>query len=195
MYRKRPPFALALRSVVLIVLFTIGALYFNRRGFYPPHGQPLVYALTISWLVAITTAMLISGKFKASPRLFTLARWENEGQVYDRTDIDIFRSVLLHSPLGWINASLHLDAGRSDSARLLKELNASEGVHWLTLILCSIVGISCLVGSYTVHGYVMLLIRVPFDLYPIMLQRRTRGRLCRVLRRQQCLAGGQVAGT
>jgi hypothetical protein len=36
-----------------------------------------------------------------------------------------------------------------------------------------------------VHGYVMLLVRIPFDVYPIMLQRWNRGRVHRVLRRGQ----------
>lgn len=41
-----------------------------------------------------------------------------------------------------------------------------------------------LVDDYAVYGYVMLLVRIPFDLYPIMLQRWNRGRVRRVLRRQ-----------
>ena len=46
-----------------------------------------------------------------------------------------------------------------------------------------------LVDGYPVHGYVMLLVRIPFDVYPIMLQRWNRGRVYRVLRR------GQGSGT
>jgi hypothetical protein len=36
---------------------------------------------------------------------------------------------------------------------------------------------------HAVHGYVMPLVRIPFDLYPIMLQRWNRGRVWRVLGR------------
>jgi hypothetical protein len=86
--------------------------------------------------------------------------------------------------LSWINPNLHLSASRADCERLLKEMNVSEGVHWLSGFLSSLLAILCLIRGYAVYGYVMLLIRVPFDLYPIMLHRRNRGRLCRVLSRQ-----------
>ena len=58
-------------------------------------------------------------------------------------------------------------------------------MHWLTCVLTSILAISYLVRDYAVYGYVMLLVRIPFDLYPIMLQRWNRGRVCRVLNRQR----------
>jgi len=137
----------------------------------------------MSWLIAITAAVLTSGIFRVNPKLFALARWEKEGKVYDRRSIRAFRWLLLHSPLGWINPSLHLSASRTDCDRLLKEMNASEGVHWLTCSLAIIVGISYLVSDHAVYGYVMLLVRIPFDLYPIMLHRRNRGRVYRVLSR------------
>ena len=167
-----------------MAIFTVGATYFNRRGFYPPHGSPLLYALAMSWLIAITIALPTSVIFKVNSKRFSLARWEKQGEVYDRTGIRAFRWVLLHSPLGWINPTLHLGATRTDCERLLREMNAAEGVHWLTCLLSSILAISCLVGGFAVYGYVMLLVRIPFDLYPIMLQRRNRGRVCRLLSRQ-----------
>jgi hypothetical protein len=43
--------------------------------------------------------------------------------------------------------------------------------------------ISYLRHDYDVYGYVMLLVRIPFDVYPIMLQRWNRGRVRRVLER------------
>jgi hypothetical protein len=179
-----------MRSVLLIVIFTVGALYSLGRDFYPPRGSPLIDAIAMSWLIAITFALPISAIFKVNTKLFSLARWEKEGEVYDRTSIRAFRWVLLHSPLGWINPNLHLGASRTDCERLLREMNVSEGVHWLTCFLSSILAISYLVGGYAAYGYVMLLIRVPFDLYPIMLHRRNRGRVCRVLSRQLRTSGG-----
>ena len=173
----------AMRSVLLIAILTLGAVYFNRSRFYPPHGSPLLYAIALSWLIAITVAVPASIFFNVNPKRFSLARWEKEGEVYDRASIRAFRWVVLHSPVGWINSNLHLGASRTDGERLLREIHVSERVHWLTCFLTSILAITCLVRGYAVYGYVMLLIRVPFDLYPIMLQRRNRGRLCRVLSR------------
>jgi hypothetical protein len=170
------------RSVLLLMILTVGALYFNRRGFYP-HGNPLTYALAMSWLISFTVALPITAVFKVNPKLFSLARWEKGGEVYDRWSIRAFRWVLLHSPLGWINANLYLSAGRTDCERLLREMSFGERVHWVTCFLSIILAISCLAGDYAVYGYVMLLVRIPFDLYPIMLLRRNRGRVSRVLSR------------
>jgi Glycosyl-4,4'-diaponeurosporenoate acyltransferase len=182
--------AIAMRSIMVIGIFTAGALYSTDLKFYPPHGSPLTYAIAVSWLIAVTGALLTSAIFKVSPKLFYLGRWEREGEVYDRPSVRTFRWVLLHSPFAWINPRLHLSASRADCERLLREMNASEGVHWLTCFLSSILAISYLVRGYTVYGYVMLLVRIPFDLYPIMLQRRNRGRVYRVLSRTVRTLGG-----
>jgi hypothetical protein len=85
--------------------------------------------------------------------------------------------------VGLINVNLYLNAGRTDCERLLREMNGGEWIHWLTFFLATILGIACLVGDYGMYGYVMLLVRIPFDLYPIMLLRRNRGRVSRVLSR------------
>jgi Glycosyl-4,4'-diaponeurosporenoate acyltransferase len=180
-----------IRSVLLLMVLTVGALYFNRRGFYP-HGNPLTYALAMSWLISFTVALPITAifaVFKVNPKPFALARWEKEGEVYDRWSLRAFRWVLLHSPLGWINANLYLSAGRTDCERLLREMSFGERVHWVTCFLSSILAISWVAGDYAVYGYVMLLVRIPFDLYPIMLLRRNRGRVCRVLSRQLRTSG------
>jgi hypothetical protein len=173
-----------LRSVLLIVILTAGALFALGGDFSPPHGHPLLYAFAVSWLVAIGIAFTTNGIFRVNPKQFSLRRWERGGKVYDRTSVRAFRWVLLHSPLGWINGNFHVSARRTDCDRLLREVNAAEGVHWLSCLVATILGIWYLVNGYATYGYVMLLLRIPFDLFPIMLQRWNRGRVCRVLGRR-----------
>ena len=154
------------------------------RGGFPPHGNPLVYCLATSWLIAIAIAILTSAIFfRVSPKLFSLADWERQGAIYDCAGIRTFRWVLFHSPLGWINPNFHLRANREDCERLLREMNSGEAVHWLTCIVSVVLAIACLRHNYAVYGYAMLVVRIPFDLYPIMLQRWNRGRVWRVLER------------
>jgi hypothetical protein len=62
-------------------------------------------------------------------------------------------------------------------------MNSSESVHWLTCLVSVILAISYLLHDHAVYGYALLLVRIPFDLFPIMLQRRNRGRVRRVLER------------
>jgi multidrug efflux pump subunit AcrB len=174
----------AMRSSLMLVILTSGSAYSIHGRAFPPHGNPLVYSLAISWLVSLTIAIVSSALFfRANPTLFSLAHWEKQGKIYDRAGIRAFRWVLFHSPLGWINANFHLRASRADCDRLLREMNSSEGIHWLTCVVSVMLAISYLLHDHAVYGYVMLLVRIPFDLYPIMLQRWNRGRVWRVLER------------
>jgi hypothetical protein len=174
----------AMRSVLMIVVFTAGSIYLIAGRAFPPHGNPLVYGIAISWLISMTIATVSSAiLFRVNPKLFSLARWEKQGEVYDRADVRAFRWVLFRSPLGWINPNFHWRISRGDCDRLLREMNSSEGVHWLTCAVLVMLAISYLLHDHAVYGYVMLLVRIPFDLYPIMLQRWNRGRVSRVLER------------
>jgi hypothetical protein len=185
----------AMRSALLIVVFSAISLYLLDGDPFPPHGNPLLYAVALSWLVSIVFAMATSAIFfRASLTLFSLARWEKEGEIYGGTGVRAFRWVLLHSPLGWINPNLHLSASRADCDRLLREMNTSEGVHWLTCAVSVVLAIRYLFGEYAMYGYAMLLVRIPFDLYPILLLRWNRGRVCRVLRRHQLRSAQSIHG-
>ena len=168
----------------MILILTAWSTYSIINGKTFPHGNPLVYSLAMSWLIAITVAFASSAIFfRLNPTLFSLANWEKQGEIYDRAGIRAFRWVLLHSPLGWINPNFHWRASRIDCDRLLREMNSGEAVHWLTCVVWVMVAISHFVHGFVVYGYAMLLVRIPFDLYPIMLQRWNRGRVWRVLRR------------
>lgn len=173
-----------MRSCLMIVILTAGSVYLINGRAFPPHGNPLVYSLAISWLISITIAVVSSAIFfRVNPTLFSLAHWEKQGKIYDRAGVRAFRWVVFHSPLGWINANFHLRASRADCDRLLREMNSSEGVHWLTFVVSVMLAILYLRHHHAVYGYAMLLVRIPFDLYPIMLQRWNRGRVRRVLER------------
>jgi len=174
----------AVRSVLMLVILTFGSVCLIGGRAFPPHGNPLVYSLAMSWLISMTIAFVSSPIFfRLNPALFSLAPWEKQGEIYDRAGLRAFRWVLFHSPLGWINPNFHLRASRADCDRLLRETNSSEAVHWLTFLVSAILAISYFLHDHAVYGYVMLLVRIPFDLFPIMLQRRNRGRVRRVLKR------------
>ena len=173
-----------MRSLLMIVVLTAGSMYSIHGRAFPPHGNPLVYSIAVSWLICLTIAFVSSAVFfRVNPRLFSLAHWEKQGEIYDRVGIRAFRWVLFHSPLGWINPNIHLRASRADCDRLLREMNTSESIHWLTCVVSVVLAISYLLHDHAVYGYVMLLVRIPFDLYPIMLHRWNRGRVWRGLER------------
>jgi hypothetical protein len=172
------------RSVLMIVTLTSWSTYSIIHGKTFPHGNPLVYSLATSWLISINIAFVSSRIFfRVNPKRFSLAHWEKQGEIYDRAGIRAFRWVLFHSPLGWISPNFNFFASRADCDRLLREINSAEAVHWLTFAASVTLAISYLRHDHAVYGYAMLLVRIPFDLYPIMLQRWNRGRVWRVLER------------
>jgi hypothetical protein len=174
------------RSLWLIAILTVGSLYALGGELFPPHGNSLLYAPALTWLVTIAvglgTGFIFAG---ADPALFSLAPWEKDGEIYERAGLRAFRWTMLRSGLGWINPNFHMRHSRADWERLVRETHNSEGVHWLAGAILVVLAVWFLIGGYAMHGYVMLLVRVPFDVYPIMLQRWNRGRVYRVLRRRR----------
>jgi Glycosyl-4,4'-diaponeurosporenoate acyltransferase len=174
------------RSLSLIVILTVWALYALDGDLFPPHGNSLFYAIALTWLVTLAIGLGTGFLFAAAdPALFSLAPWEKNGEIYDRAGIRAFRWVLLRSGFGWINPNFHVRQTRTDCERLRRQTNSAEAVHWLAGAVLVVLALWFLVDGYPMHGYVMLLVRIPFDVYPIMLQRWNRGRVYRVLRRGQ----------
>jgi hypothetical protein len=173
------------RSLGLIALMTAGSLYALWGELLPPQGNSLLYALALTWLVTIAIGLGTGFIFaSADPALFSLAPWEKEGELYEHAGLRAFRWILLRSGLGWINPNFYVRHNRADLERLARETQNSEGVHWLAGAILVVLAVWLLFDGYAMYGFVMLLIRIPFDVYPIMLQRWNRGRVYRVLRRR-----------
>ena len=60
-----------------------------------------------------------------------------------------------------------------------------EGDAKAALAIAAWMAIWWIAGDFDAYAYSMLLVNIPFNLYPIMLQRWNRGRLLRMLRRRQ----------
>ena len=86
------------------------------------------------------------------------------------------------SSLGWINANLHINCrARTELEHLLREINGAEGAHWVMCLVCLAVASRFFLKGRMAYGYGMLWVNIPFNLYPIMLHRRNRGRVVGIL--------------
>ena len=148
-----------------------------------PDRHPLIFAFSLTWLIMAFVAAATSRIFvRMDPKRFHLARWEREGSLYDRMGLGAVRWVLRHTPLGWLNPKIKVRSGGSDMDRLLRDMNAVEGVHILAA------GISLAVAAFfTLAGQVfigiwLVVFTVLFNVYPVMLQRWNRGRIVRLQR-------------
>ena len=148
-----------------------------------PDRHPLIFAFSLTWLIMAFVAAVTGRIFvRLDPEWFRLAYWEREGRIYDRVGLGAVRWVLRYTALGWLNPNIKVRSGGPDMDRLLRDMNAVEGVHILAA------GISLAVAAFfTLAGQVFIGIWLVafttlFNVYPVMLQRWNRGRIVRLQR-------------
>jgi hypothetical protein len=146
-----------------------------------PDRYPMIFAFSLTWLIMAFVAAMTSRIFvRLDPKRFRLAGWEREGRIYDRVGLGVVRWVLQHTPLGWLNPNIRVRSGWSDMDRLLRDMNAVEGVHIISA------GVSlALAALYVLAGHVavaiwLVILTLLFNIYPVMLQRWNRGRILRL---------------
>lgn len=146
-----------------------------------PDRYPLIFAFSLTWLIMAFVAAATSRIFvRMDPKRFRLARWEREGRLYDRMGVGAVRWVLRHTPLGWLNPNIKVRSGRSDMDRLLRDMNAVEGVHILAAGMSLAVAVLYTLAGQAVIGIWLVVLTLLFNIYPVMLQRRNRGRIVRL---------------
>jgi Glycosyl-4,4'-diaponeurosporenoate acyltransferase len=148
-----------------------------------PDRYPLIFAFSLTWLIMAFVAAMTGKIFvRLDPQRCRLAGWEREGRIYDRVGLGVVRWVLQYTPLGWLNPNIKVRSGWSDMDRLLRDMNAVEGVHIISA------GVSLAVAAlYTLAGQVIIgmwlvILTILFNVYPVMLQRWNRGRILRLQR-------------
>jgi hypothetical protein len=148
-----------------------------------PDRHPLIFAFSLTWLIMAFVAAVTGRIFvRLDPKRFRLARWEREGRIYDRVGLGAVRWVLRHTPLGWLNPNIKVRSGGSDMDRLLRDMNAVEGVHILAAGLSlAVAGLYILTGQ-AIIGTWLVILTILFNVYPVMLQRWNRGRILRLQR-------------
>jgi hypothetical protein len=148
-----------------------------------PDRHPLIFAFSLTWLIMAFVAAVTGRIFvRLDPKRFRLARWEREGRIYDRVGLGAVLWVLRHTPLGWLNPNIKVRSGGSDMDRLLRDMNAVEGVHILAAgMSIAVAGLYILTGQ-AIIGTWLVILTILFNVYPVMLQRWNRGRIVRLQR-------------
>jgi hypothetical protein len=148
-----------------------------------PDRHPLVFAFSLTWLIMAFVAAVTSRIFvRLDPKRFRLARWEREGRIYDRVGLSAVRWVLRHTPLGWLNPNIKVRSGGSDMDRLLRDMNAVEGVHILAAGMSLAAAAIYILAGQAAVGIWLVIFTILFNVYPVMLQRWNRGRILRLQR-------------
>src|SRR6185436_5983090 len=151
---------------------------------WQPDSHPRLFAFSLSW--AINVVVFESTRhywFGADPKRFHFACWEREGRIYRWAGVDAFRWLLLRTPLSWLSPALKLAPHRSGMEHLLRHLNCAEGVHRVGGVVTFGVACGFIVVGHAVVGLYIALLALLLHAYPVMLQRRNRGRVLRMVDR------------
>jgi hypothetical protein len=148
-----------------------------------PDRHPMIFAFSLTWLIMALVAAMTGRIFaRLNPKRFRLVRWEREGRIYDRVGLGAVRWVLQHTPLGWLNPNIKVRSGWSDMDRLLRDMNAVEGVHIISAGVSLAVAALYIFAGQAILGIWLVILSILFNIYPVMLQRWNRGRILRLQR-------------
>jgi Glycosyl-4,4'-diaponeurosporenoate acyltransferase len=153
-----------------------------------PDSHPALFALSLSWVINVVVFEWTRDHWlRMDPRRFRLACWEKEGRIYQWAGVDAFRWLLLRSPLSWLGPTPRLARHRPGIEQLLRWLNCAEGVHRVGGLVTLCVAFGYMVAGHMFVGLYLALVALFLHAYPVMLQRRNRGRVLEMARRLDAL--------
>jgi len=113
---------------------------------------------------------------------------EFEAPVYERLGVRRFKKYMLlcvGSPragrLGWHPIRDRGGSVQDALTSFQKQTKRNESAHWVVLIGLAGMGVHLLVEGQYAQALAVILINIPFNVYPIMLQRYSRHRVNRLL--------------
>jgi hypothetical protein len=173
--------AASLMMVALLVLLGLSTWF-----------GPFVHAALVNLVVVTWAAFVLP--LRGLPRFdeyYALRAWERSGRVFHWLGVPLFRALVRRGPLSLPNRALPAAWHSGDPERIERETRAAEGGHAIAfLIVLLLASISLLRGAPQRAAWLVLL-DLPMNLYPVLLQRDHRHRLQDMLRAGE-LARGNV---
>jgi hypothetical protein len=144
-------------------------------------------ALWAAWMHWVSGVLIITLASVMRPSLpegwHHLKRWESEGSIYRRLGIEHYKRALLASPFG-PNAFLTFQGRRSQLPELEQFTRNAEMGHLILLVVSAGVTAVAVLNGHWRTALFLTAVNVPWNVYPVLLQRYTRSRLARIRRRR-----------
>ncbi|MHC1766179.1 MAG: hypothetical protein AB9869_18065 [Verrucomicrobiia bacterium] len=135
--------------------------------------------LIVSWVA-------LSGQFVTfvlGTRYYRIQPFEREGRLYQRVGTGFFQILVGRGPWTLLNPTLRFSGKVAQLGELEKEMRKAEGGHLVAFITVALTtAFAAAQGWWDAAGWLSLF-NVPFNLYPVMLQRCNRARIEKILRR------------
>ena len=159
----------------------------DAYGFRSFTSALLLNCLVVSW-VALAGQFV---SFVLGSRYYRIRPFEQEGRIYEKVGTGLFQVLVGRGPWTILNPTLRFSGKVAQLAGLEKEMRKAEGGHLLAFITVTLATVFAAVQGWLDAAGWLLLFNVPFNLYPVMLQRCNRARIQRVLGR----LGGRSSAT
>jgi len=181
-----------LRKTFLVLIVSGVHLYLlkwvlDAYGFRSFAFALLSNCLIVSW-VALAGQFV---SFVLGSRYYRIRPFEREGHLYEKVGTGFFQMLVGRGPWTILNPTLRFSGKVAQLAGLEKEMRKAEGGHLLAFIAVILATVFTAVQGWLDAAGWLLLFNVPFNLYPVMLQRCNRARIQRVLGR----LGGRSSAT
>ena len=167
--------AFAVASLLLVAILALLGVS-TRLG-------PFVHAALVNLAVVSWTAFVLP--LRGLPRFdeyYTLRAWERSGRVFHWLGVPLFRALVRRGPLSLANRALPAAWHGGDPASIERETRAAEGGHAIAFLIVIAFAIVSLIRGAPQRAVWLVVLDVPMNLYPVLLQRDHRHRLQELLR-------------
>jgi hypothetical protein len=185
-----------LRKAFLVLMVSAVHLYLlkwvlDAYGFRSFTFALLSNCLIVSWVALAGQLVSFVVSFVLGSRYYRIRPFEQEGHLYEKVGTGFFQMLVGRGPWTILNPTLRFSGRVAQLAGLEKEMRKAEGGHLLAFITVTLATVFAAVQGWLDAAGWLLLFNVPFNLYPVMLQRCNRARIQRILGR----LGGRSSAT
>lgn len=173
--------AFVLASLLLVVALAFLSI---RRG-----NAFLLAALANLAVVGWSSFVLPLRGLPRLERYFELRAWERSGRLYHALGVPLFRALVRRGPLSLFNRALPAAWHAGDSARIESESRAAEAGHGVAFGMVVALALVSWARGDPARAAWLVVLDIPMNLYPVLLQRDHRLRLAEHLRRHDLERG------
>lgn len=179
-----------MRAVVFAVASLLLVAILVALGLNTSIG-PFVHAALVNLTVVAWASFVLPLRgLPPFDEYYALRAWERSGRVFHWLGVPLFRAIVRRGPLSFSNRALPAAWQSGDPARIERETRAAEGGHAIAfLIVLALAAVSLVRGAPGRAAWLVVL-DIPMNLYPVLLQRDHRHRLQDLLR-----SGGLAHGS
>jgi glycosyl-4,4'-diaponeurosporenoate acyltransferase len=155
---------------------------------------PIVHAMLVNLVVVGWAAFVLP--LRGLPRFdeyYTLRDWERSGRVFHWLGVPLFRALVRRGPLSLSNRALPAAWHSGDPARIERETRAAEGGHAIAFLIVLLLALVALARGAPERAAWLVVLDIPMNLYPVLLQRDHRHRLQVMLRAGELVQGSPVS--